>query len=286
MKNYYTKHKPKDILKIDKLVTIHYNQFSDTFNFPGESHDFWEMVYADKGTAHIRMQDKEFLLPQGHVVFHKPNEFHAISADKDEPPNVVVITFSTRSPSVCFFEDFTTELPKALRFHITEIFENAIKTFILPMRKGRLEMLSSPVLGGEQMIKTHLEQLLIELMRNSTDNAFSKYRAVDDNSTVAECICFLEENVCKTLSINDICAKTNYSRTYICTLFKAVTGKTIIQYYNELKIDEAKKLIRKNKYTFSEIAEILGFNTPTYFTHTFSKIAKMTPSQYKKSIIH
>ena len=283
MKSFYKKHRLKDTLKIDQLVTIHYNQFSDSFNFPGESHDFWELVYADKGTAGIRTHDREFLLPQGHIVFHKPNEFHAIRADKEKPPNVVVISFSTRSPSVTFFEDLTTELPKALRFHITEILENARKTFLLPMRKGQLEMLPDPIIGGEQMIKTHLEQMLIELMRNSTDNAFSKYRAVDDSTTIAECINFLEENLFKTLSINDICRKTNYSRAYLCTLFKGATGKTIIQYHSEIRIERAKDLIRTNKYTFAEISEKLGFNTPTYFSHVFSKVTGMTPSQYKKS---
>ncbi len=285
MKDNYKKHRLSDTLKIEKLVTIYYNEFSNNAIFSGESHDFWELVYVDKGSALVTAEKEQFLMNQGGIVFHKPNEFHAIRSIDNDPPNLVVLTFVvSKASDMSFFCNLIAVLPKALRFHITEILENAKKTFVIPMKDGALELLDSPVIGGEQMIKTHLEQLLIELMRQDCDNAFSTYNAIADNSTIGECIAFLSDNLYGNVTIDDVCAKTNYSRTYICTLFRTVTQKTIIQYYNELKIDEAKKLIRKNKYTFAEISELLGFNTPTYFSHTFSKIANMTPSQYKKSV--
>ena len=173
-------------------------------------------------------------------------------------------------------------LPKALRYHISEILENAKRTFVYSTQG--ICLVDSPVFGGEQMIKTHLEQLFIELMRNSTDTAFSKSRLVAGNKTVSSVIEYLEKNIYGRITVDDICATSNYSRTYICTLFRDVTGKSIMEYYNELKIDEAKFLIKKNIYTFSEISELLCFNTQTYFSKVFSKIARMTPSEYKESL--
>ncbi len=285
MKDNYKKYRLTDTIKVEKLVTIYYNEFSNNAVFTGESHDFWELVYADKGTAIVTAENKQFVLAQGSIVFHKPNEFHAIRSVNNDPPNVVVITFTvSKNTDMSFFFNKTTVLPESLRFHIADILENAKMTFVIPMSKGVLVPAKTPVLGGEQMIKTHLEQMLIELMRQDGENSFSTYKAIENNTTVGKCIAFLSENLYGNVTIDDVCAKTNYSRTYICTLFRAVTGKTIIQYYNELKIDEAKKLIRKNKYTFSQISELLGFNTPTYFSHIFSKIANMTPGQYKKSV--
>lgn len=285
MKDNYKRYNLTDILKIEKLVTIYYNEFSNDAVFTGESHNFWELVYADKGTAIVTAEKEQFVLTQGSIVFHKPNEFHAIRSVNNDPPNVVVITFTvSKDTDMSFFCNRTAFLPEALRFHITEVLENAKRTFVIPMTGGVLTLAESPVIGGEQMIKTHLEQMLIELMRQANENAFSTNKAIENNTTVGECIAYLSENIYGNVTIDAVCARTNYSRTYICTLFRAVTGKTIIQYYNELKIDEAKKLIRKNKNTFAEISELLGFNTPTYFSHIFSKITNMTPSQYKKSV--
>ncbi len=285
MKDNYKKHRLSDTLKIEKLVTIYYNEFSNNAVFTGESHDFWELVYADKGSAIVTAEKEQFVLAQGSIVFHKPNEFHAIRSVNNDPPNVVVITFTvSKDTDMSFFCNRTAVLPEALRFHVTEILENAKRTFVIPMVGGVLTLAEAPVIGGEQMIKTHLEQMLIELMRQDAENAFSTSKAIENNTTVGKCIELLTENIYGNVSIDEVCSKTNYSRTYICTLFRAVTGKTIIQYYNELKIDEAKKLIRKNKHTFAEISGLLGFNTPTYFTHIFSKITKMAPGQYKKSV--
>ncbi|MBE6571411.1 MAG: helix-turn-helix domain-containing protein [Ruminococcaceae bacterium] len=286
MNNLYTGHSLKDTIRIKKLITVYYNEFSNNYIFGGELHDFWELVYVDKGSAVITAENDDFVLSQGDIVFHKPNEFHAIKSLTDDPPNVVVLTFTTsRSSDMSFFENLITTVPIALRFHIAEILENAKNTFVLPMPQGKLVLLDKPIFGGEQMIRTHLEQFLTELVRENSANAFSAYISIDTNKTISDCISYLADNIYGNVTIDDVCAKTNYSRTYICTLFRAVTQKTIIQYYNEMKIDEAKKLIRKNKHTFAEISELLGFNTPTYFSHTFLKITNMTPSQYRKSIL-
>ena len=284
MKPKFQKHIISDTIKINSVVTVHYNEFSGNYIFPGEKHNFWEFVYVDKGTAIALAGEKELYLSHGEIIFHKPNEFHAIKADKNDPPNVVVVTFTTNSQAMNFFEGTVFSLPKESRYHIKEILENARRTFVMPI-KNSITLLDSPILGGDQMIKTHTEQLLIELMRHYSKNEFSTSRETIENKTIGGCINYLEKNIYGNISIDEVCDAVNYSRTYVCTLFKSVTGKTIIEYYNCLKIDEAKKLIRKKEYTFSQISDMLGFNSPNYFSHIFSKISNMSPSEYRDSLM-
>ena len=105
MKNIYTGHLLKDNIRIEKLITVYYNEFSNDYIFDGERHDFWELVYVDKGSAVITAENKDFILSQGDIVFHKPNEFHAIKSLTDDPPNVVVLTFTTsRSSDMSFLK--------------------------------------------------------------------------------------------------------------------------------------------------------------------------------------
>ena len=49
----YIKHQILNEIIINKIISIHYYEFSKTFKYDGESHDFWEMVYVDKGTINI-----------------------------------------------------------------------------------------------------------------------------------------------------------------------------------------------------------------------------------------
>lgn len=277
------KHMLSHTVKINSVVTIFYQEFSEGFVFRGEKHNFWELVYVDKGTAVATADGKETVLKQGSIIFHKPNEFHAIRAEKDDPPNILVLTFISFSPSMSYFEGMSCTVPKALRYHISEILENAANTFELPFRYP-LKLREAPVLGGEQMIKTHIEQLFIELMRNSSGNAFFTSREMMDNKTVNKCIEYIENNVYGKVTLDDICEFSNYSRTYVCTLFKSITGKTVVEYCNERKIEEAKMLIRKRRHTFSQISDLLGFSSPTYFSRIFTKIARMTPTQYRDSV--
>ena len=70
----YTGTRLNDEIKISRLYTVHYFEYSKRFSFTGESHDFWELVYADKGDVTVFADDKSFVLEQGNVIFHKPNE--------------------------------------------------------------------------------------------------------------------------------------------------------------------------------------------------------------------
>ena len=93
----------------------------------------------------------------------------------------------------------------------------------------------------------------------------------------------MKDNVYSNLTIDDICKKTSYSKAYVFRQFKCATGKSVMDYYTDLKIKEAKKLIKDNNLNVKEIAEKLCFDTPNYFSKTFKKKTGVTPSQYKKT---
>ena len=80
MKATYIKTKLQSVITISRIVTIHYYEFDRNFVFHGESHNFWEMVYVDKGAVEIKRNDEYITLKQGEIVFHCPDEFHSIKA--------------------------------------------------------------------------------------------------------------------------------------------------------------------------------------------------------------
>ena len=92
------------VLQVEKLVTVFYMEFSKDFHYEGERHDFWEMVYIDKGEMLCTAEDHQFTLKSGELTFHKPNEFHNLSGNRDVAPNVSILTFECRSRAMKHFE--------------------------------------------------------------------------------------------------------------------------------------------------------------------------------------
>ena len=138
----------------------------------------------------------------------------------------------------------------------------------------------------DQLIKNYLEILLINIMRALTEtergNKIFLQREELGNKLVKDVIRILERNICHVLTVGDICAETGYSRAYVFKEFRAATGKSVMEYFIALKIEEAKRHLREDDMTVKEISEHLAFDTPNYFSKTFKRYTGLTPSTYKK----
>lgn len=285
-------HKLTDVLRVSKIVSMHYFEFDKNYVFPGESHDFWEMVYVDSGSVHITAAKTMHTLRQGEIIFHKPNEFHTISSDKKNPANVFVISFVATSKNMAWFRNRKTILSDNLRQYITILLSEGKKTFDTPFNIPNAfvpKVSENSPFGSQQIIRNTLEQLLIMLIRGEEENPENSYIFFDkesmDNHLINSVIEILKENIYGRVTVDEICRKVNYSKTYISRIFNKSCGYTIIEYYTRLKIKEAKKLIREDMYSFAEISNRLCFNNPHYFTRVFKRTANMTPREYKNSVV-
>ena len=290
MKKYF-KHKLENLLLVNRIVTIHYFEFDKNFKFHEESHDFWEIVFADKENINVTWDGKEVYLKQGELLFHKPNVSHSLYADGQNAPNVIIISFVCRSDSMHFFDDRIIKLNKKQVKYLYSIMDEAKRTFDIPYsdpETKKMTLLTHPTLGGQQLIKNQLELLLIEIMRSLTETEYGNKIFLSDNEFgnkfTADVIKIMKNNITNNLSIDDIVKATSYSKAYIFKQFKLATGKSVMDYFINLKINYAKELLGENDLTVKEIAEKLAFDTPNYFTKTFKKFTGLTPTEYKKRI--
>ena len=93
---------------------------------------------------------------------------------------------------------------------------------------------------------------------------------------------YIKDNLTGDFSINEIAEHINISVYYLSHLFKSVTGITILEYRNELRLTEAKLLLIQTDIDITNIAEQTGFGSAAYFTSLFSKSEKISPSEYRK----
>lgn len=284
----YTKFRIVNLINVSRIVSIHYYEWGKNFNFDGESHDFWELVYVDSGEVDITADNKPLHLKQGDIVFHRPNEFHSIKTTSGSIANVFVISFVSTSEAMDFFNSFRMSVPSKLRKHITTLIDECEQTFFLmDTFDSKLIIKENSPIAGPQMVKNALEQLLIMLLRSeqaSPNPHIFPTKESMNNHLVSEMLSIIDEHLYSRITVEEICHALGYSRAYLSKIFKDSTDYTVANYIMKKKIKEAKKLIREDNYNFTQISEQLCFDNPHYFSRAFKRIANMSPSEYKNSV--
>lgn len=288
--NHYIEHTVQGLLNITSLVTIHYFEFDDKFKDIPESHDFWELVYVDRGSILVTADDKQFPLEQGELYFHKPYEEHCVDTVKGSASNVFIISFRCQSPAMNFFSCKKIAVDISTKQHISAITDEAQKTFNLPLNNPSMRQLTFKDKGlwnGDQSILIRLELMLIELIRSESDyhshKPYSAKEIIADEVTL-RVIDYMEARLYENMTVKELCTALNFSKSYLAKRFQTFSNYPIMKYYTILKVQEAKRLIRETDKNFSEISEMLMFSNSHYFSNVFRKSTGMTPSQYRNLV--
>lgn len=94
---------------------------------------------------------------------------------------------------------------------------------------------------------------------------------------------YIEDNFRKeNLSLGEISRIFSMSPNYICRIFKEKTGTTLLNYINNLKILEAKKMLVQTDKKIWEISQELGYSNQYYFSMGFKKATGYSPKEYRK----
>mgnify|MGYP001025361245 CR=1 FL=1 len=291
----YIRTKLQEDLKIDSIITLHYFEYMKDFIFQGEAHDFWEFLYVDNGTVSVRYDDTWMTLNTGDIIFHQPNEFHAIKSIGRNSPNLVVISFICHSPAMKHFIHKSYTLTNEERSLISHIISEGKKTFSTPMNIPSIEQVQikdKTPFASQQLIILYLELFLITCIRNHQENTAPSFAAPKNTpekqttkqSRLEEVIQFMEAHICEQLKLSDICSEFSISRSSLQSLFHSEKDCGVIDYFNQMKIQRAKDIIREGTMNFTEIAYYLSYSSLPYFSRQFKAALGMSPSEYSSSV--
>lgn len=106
---------------------------------------------------------------------------------------------------------------------------------------------------------------------------------VQENSTIFLIKAFISKNFQNgNLSVKDISEHVYLSTSYVCTIFKNETGKTLNQYLTEFRIERAKTLLLDPRYKITDISDKVGYSDGNYFGKTFRKMVGLSPSEFRE----
>lgn len=119
---------------------------------------------------------------------------------------------------------------------------------------------------------------IIRLIRSVT--TFSK----NDFPIVERIKNILQEDLTNDISVKALAKELGISLYYMCHLFKKITGVTIIDYKNELKLTKAKDYLVNTDKKISEITHECGFGSDSYFSKLFTASENISPTQYRNML--
>lgn len=168
-----------------------------------------------------------------------------------------------------------------------------VKPFDLTVLKANI----NNILENRDLIRKKIQKLIIsslpqedyisdEEILNSEENIEDTSKILMsqlDEEFIENVTALIKEGLGKGLNVDTLCTAVNMSRTSFYTKIKALTGTSPAEMIREIRMKESAILLRMQKYTVSEVSDMMGFADPKYFTDTFKKYYGVPPSVYMKS---
>ncbi|MDF2942566.1 MAG: hypothetical protein K0S01_1424 [Herbinix sp.] len=104
---------------------------------------------------------------------------------------------------------------------------------------------------------------------------------VTHSTFIQKCLHIIHTRIYERCTVEGIADSLNLSSDYLSLLFKKEMGCGMYSYIQNIKIDEAKKLLDNSDYSICEIGEMLGFCSGAYFSNVFKKLAGLSPKNYR-----
>ena len=134
----------------------------------------------------------------------------------------------------------------------------------------------------EAVCNYYLNVILIELHRHTNIfcNISTKEKKAKDCRFVRD---YLDKHFRENITLDLLSEKSNMNKYYLVHSFTKNFGCSPINYLNEKRIEESKRLLETTNYSIAEIADQIGFSSQSYFSQSFKKNTYMTPNEYRRS---
>ena len=233
----------------------------------------YEVMYVSSGKCEIVIPDKTIYLTSGNFIIIGNSCPHYLRA---ENADIINLEFYIHDKGVSI-KDVLTEYPvlaKILALENSTYLDNGEVYSILKEIVSELQNYGKGVCSD-----LILKRLLIEICRTHNKNS------IGGVSYIGETKKYIAEHLFEKLTIEEISNHVGLNHSYLQTLFKRHTGKTIIDYINSLRIEKACFIMRNTNLPIIDIAIDCGFSSRQHFMYTFKKHTGVNAREYRKNIV-
>ena len=251
------------------------------FQFKWHYHPEFELTYIVKGNGYRIVGNSYEPFNDGDLVLLGSNLPHTWSgkADGDVNSDAIVIQFSSE-----FILPFL-ELNESL------LIKNMLDSSLRGINFEPDEHLVTKIIeitetnGVERILKliSILDILSKKQIKLIAPNTFHNVVSKKSEVRINKVCLFIQNNFQNKIYLKEVADLIYLTESNFCKFFKKATGKTYSDYVNEIRINEASRLLIQSDKTISQISFECGFETLSYFNRVFLNKKGITPSVYRKS---
>lgn len=274
----------KRVIQIERFKTCFEASYNGPYNFTGEFHPFWEIVYVIDGVCNVSGDERVYTLHGGDIIFHKPMEFHRIWSHGKNDIHAMIMSFRAEGELMSQLEDRVLTLDNERIKQMEQLIDYLKMTF--PSKEGHFakEMKKNweQMQGQIQVAVNLLENFLISL---PTESMAPKKREKESIAeTYKQIITVLNANVYGWITIDEIADACSFSPAQIKRVFAKYSDIGIHKYFLKLKIAAAIKMLGDGK-DISDISRMLSFSSQNYFSGAFKRETGLSPTVYREKIL-
>jgi AraC-like DNA-binding protein len=152
--------------------------------------------------------------------------------------------------------------------------------------KQMLKETRNKKIGCRCIVNSLMHQLLITILRNSQLNITEETQNSSMiNEKIQDAVIFIETNFTTQIDINQVAKIANMSRSYFHANFKEVTGRTFVDYLNDLRVENACNLLKNTDLDIATVACRSGFTSVSHFYRVFKSNTDTSPQKIRKACL-
>ena len=249
------------------------------YAFKGETHDFWECVYVQKGKICVTADDRVYSLKSGEMIFHKPMEMHKYYVEGNNDARLFIFSYTAKGETNDFFKNKVFEL-NSDQIQILENLMTYTRTITPADSDNCGSVFTSPAITPVKMctIATYVESLMLNIYESYD---ISRESDTDTARIYKQAVNYMKDNIHTNLKISDIAEHCCISSTGLKNLFARYSGLGVHSYLLKMKINVATKMLQSG-HSVSETADKLGFSGQPYFSAAYKRETGRSPSELTK----
>ncbi|MFC5467981.1 helix-turn-helix domain-containing protein [Cohnella suwonensis] len=273
-----------------RIYAYYFKQW-ERFNMDSHRHDSTEIMYVIQGECVVAWEgedgkERSDKLAKGDFVVLDALVPHRLVVEGACRMLNVEFGFAERSPDDGFpsigelaaRELSLRELISASARHLAlkdpDDVYHALRSLVLELDRKETN-------DGGVMERLLLSQLLIRIARLRGESQLSGGAG---DTYVKKCIGFLGQNYDRPLSVQEAAAHVNVHPGYLQRIFKAQTGRTLVAYLTELRMEKAKMLLLHTDIPIADVSDYVGAGSRQYFHEVFKKHTGLTPLAFRNSM--
>lgn len=244
-------------------------------HFPLHRHEHnMELLFIADGQSDYEIDGKSYRARAGDIVLFHPNVWHEEHSLSDHPFTFYYVGFHSLQIKG-LPPNWLTEAEEAPIFSALARYDRIKSLFDQLMDEADAGWNGS--LSGVQSL---LELLLLEVHR-TLRMPMARKRSFA-HVAIAQIRRIMEERYYESLTIRELADAVYTSPSYVSHLFREHVGESPIQFLIRLRVSAAKRYLSTTDLSLEQIAERVGYGSPTSFQNVFKKTTGLTPGRYRK----